>query len=145
MFLIPFPPVDAGARKGAMLVLWKRELVKGSVHLSDAVKIGALIGTGVPTKGVSYIAIDENIRKVVALLFPDIPACADAHCRQTPLQRGRPYIAVQMHAEDKSCFINQFVCTGRVYCLSAQAGQKVLVWLSEAWLLVDCLDLLPAF
>lgn len=145
MFLVPFLPINASARKGAVFVLRERELVKGGIHLSDTVKIRALIGTGIPAAGVRCISIDKSIRKMVVLLFPDIPACADTHCRQTLLQRGCPDIAVQMHTKDQSVFVDHLVGTGRVDSLSTQAGQKVLIRLSESWLLVNCLDVLPAF
>lgn len=128
-----------------MVVLWERELVKGGIHVPDAVKVRALVGPRVPAIRVSLMTIKSSLKKQAVLLFPDIPAGANAHCRQAVLQCGSPDVAVQMHAKDQGILIDQPVGTGGIYSLSTQAGQKVLVWLSEAWLLIDCLDGLPAF
>jgi hypothetical protein len=122
IFRVTFLPVDAGARKGAVVVLRERELVKGGIHLSYAVKVGALVGTRVSATGVSLITIKYGLGEQAVLLFPDIPAGANAHCRQTLLQRGCPDIAVQMHAEDQSILINFLVRAGRIYSLAPQAG-----------------------
>lgn len=138
-------PVDACARKGGVVVLWERDLVKGVIHLPDAGEIGALVGSKVPRIGVSLIKTNEGFRERAVLLPPDVPAGADAHRRQTLLQRGSPDIAVQVNAKDEGALVDELVCTGRVYGLPAQAAQKVLVWLSEARLLVERLDLLPTF
>lgn len=87
----------------------------------------------------------EGTRRRSVLLFPDVPAGADAHCRQTLLQRRCPDIAVQVHTEYHGVFVDKLIRTWRIHSLPTQAGQKVLVWLSKARLLVDCFDFLPTF
>lgn len=87
----------------------------------------------------------KGARQRAVLLFPDVPAGADAHCRQTLLQRGCPDVAVQMHAKYQGVAVNKPIGAGGINSLSTQAGEKILVWLSKAWFLIDCLDILPTF
>lgn len=112
VFGVSFLPVDAGAREGGVVVLREGELVKGGIHLSDAVKIGALVGSRIPEKRVSCIRISNGLLKWATSLFPDIPASADAYCGQALFQSGSPDIAVQMHTEDQSAFVNKIIGAG---------------------------------
>lgn len=87
----------------------------------------------------------EGTRRRSVLLFPDVPAGADAHCGQTLLQRRCPDVAVQVNTKYQSVLVNKLIRARRIHSLPTQAGQKVLVWLSKSRLLVDCFDLLATF
>lgn len=77
-----------------MVILWERELVKGGIHLSDTVKVRALVGSRIPVIFVSWPFIKINSWNGAVLLFPDIPAGTDAHRRQRVFKRGCPDVAV---------------------------------------------------
>lgn len=85
------------------------------------------------------------MRRNICLLFPDAPACSYEHARQALLQRGSPYVPVQVDTKDQSPLIREVVGSGRLNNFASKRLYKVLVRLGKARFLIEALDGLATF